>query len=422
MHCIDKETCNKEICNCDKKLTECLAEFDKPNVKQICWNLLMSKEDGKDSPLKIVNSKTNALTKSLNDIKKLLKSDKKIDLNEGQKLLNETSAALKADQKASIDAMENMKKQIKRVENELEDAIVKAEKSNSNEDWENVDRISVKASRTGVEAAKLGRQIAENAEKGMEAIKEMKELENLMNKQVEAQTSATFAYPICDKIQKHGIGNDSNVRHGCFCGEYYPFHIQPNIVMAAIDAIDSCCQSRHECDIELLSFEGCKTPQGYPKECNETSFRCGKASSLCQRELCKCDMQLNRCISSLTTTTKQKCFVGEANIMPTNILSGQATKGVKDQINLAKEAIKIAGPIINKGKEAARNAIVNGGEYGGAVNNASIGSAYGPIGTAAGGFAGKLVGKYVAGAAADYLLKDGGVLDKIGNTISSFFG
>ncbi|CAK5079471.1 unnamed protein product [Meloidogyne enterolobii] len=104
--------------------------------------------------------------------------------------------------------------------------------------------------------------------------------------------------------------------------------------------------------------------------------------------------------------------------MPTNILSGQATKGVKDQINLAKEAIKIAGPIINKGKEAARNAIVNGGEYGGAA----IESAYGPIGTAAGGFAGKLVGKYVAGAAADYLLKDGGVVDKIGNKISSFFG
>uniref|UniRef100_A0A914N403 Phospholipase A2 domain-containing protein n=1 Tax=Meloidogyne incognita TaxID=6306 RepID=A0A914N403_MELIC len=192
--------------------------------------------------------------------------------------------------------------------------------------------------------------------------------------------------------------------------------------MTAIDAIDSCCQSRHECYIEQLGFDECKTFQGYPKECSETSFRCGKASSICHMVLCKCDMQLNRCISSLTTTTKQKCFVGEANIMPTNILSGQATKGVKDQINLAKEAIKIAGPIINKGKEAARNAIVNGGEYGGASIGASIESAYGPIGTPAGGFAGKLVGKYVAGAAADYLLKDGGVVDKIGNKISSFFG
>jgi len=104
----------------------------------------MSKEDGKNSPLKIVNSKTNALTKSLNDIKKLLKSDKKIDLNEGQKLLNETSAALKADQKASNDAMENMKEKIKMDEKELEDAIAKAEKSNSNEDWASVDRISLK--------------------------------------------------------------------------------------------------------------------------------------------------------------------------------------------------------------------------------------------------------------------------------------
>ena len=61
----------------------------------------------------------------------------------------------------------------------------------------------------------------------------------------------------------------------------------------------------------------------------------------------------------MTTTTKQKCLVGEANIMPTNILSGQAAEGVKDQINLAKEAIKIAGPIINKGKDAARNANLN---------------------------------------------------------------
>nr|CAD2197136.1 unnamed protein product [Meloidogyne enterolobii] len=363
----------------------------------------MSKEDGENSPLKIVNSKINALTKLINDIKKLLKSDKKIDLNEGQKLLNETSAALKADQKASNDSMENMKEKIKRVEKELEDGIAKAEKSNSKEDWANVDRISVKASQTGVEAAKLGRQIAENAEKGIDAIKEMRELENLMNKQVEAQTSATFAYPICDKIQKHGIGNDSNGRHGCYCGEYYPFHIKPNIVMAPIDAIDrlitkiffkflknSCCQSRHECYVEQLSFDECKIFQGYPKECSETSFRCGKASSICHMLLCKCDMQLNRCISSLTTTTKQKCLVGEANIMPTNILSGQAAEG--------------------------------GGEYGGAAINASIESAFGPIGTAAGEFAGKLVGKYVAGAAADYLLKDEGVVDKIGNKISSFFG
>ncbi|CAK5097026.1 unnamed protein product [Meloidogyne enterolobii] len=37
--------------------------------------------------------------------------------------------------------------------------------------------------------------------------------------------------------------------------------------------------------------------------------------------------------------------------MPTNILSGQAAEGVKDQINLAKETIKIAGPIINKEKK-----------------------------------------------------------------------
>ncbi|CAK5080098.1 unnamed protein product [Meloidogyne enterolobii] len=155
----------------------------------------MSKEDGEvdtNSPLKIVNSKTNALTKLMNDIKKLLKSDKKIDLNEGQKLLNETSAALKADQKASNDSMENMKEKIKRVEKELEDAIAKAEKSNSNEDWANVDRISVKASLTGVEAAKLGRQIAENTEKGMEAIKEMKELENLMNKQVDGKKISLY--------------------------------------------------------------------------------------------------------------------------------------------------------------------------------------------------------------------------------------
>ncbi|CAK5080097.1 unnamed protein product [Meloidogyne enterolobii] len=192
--------------------------------------------------------------------------------------------------------------------------------------------------------------------------------------------------------------------------------------MEAIDAIDSCCQSRHECYKEPLGFKECKTFQGYPKECSETSFRCGKTSSICQSVLCECDIELNRCISSLTTTTKQKCLVGEANIKPTNILSGQAAEGVKDQINLAKEAIKIAGHIINKGNEAARNAIVNGGEDGGAAIGASLESAYGPIGTAAGEFDRKLVGKYVAGAAADYLLKDGGVVDKIGNKISSFFG
>ncbi|CAK5097031.1 unnamed protein product [Meloidogyne enterolobii] len=88
--------------------------------------------------------------------------------------------------------MENMKEKIKRVEKELEDGIAKAEKSNSKEDWANVDRISVKASQTGVEAAKLGRQIAENAEKGIDAIKEMRELENLMNKQVEGKKISLY--------------------------------------------------------------------------------------------------------------------------------------------------------------------------------------------------------------------------------------
>ncbi|KAF7633616.1 hypothetical protein Mgra_00006923, partial [Meloidogyne graminicola] len=404
MKCNGKTKCDIDMCLCDKKLIECLGKFPKPKKPQICWNLFLSISDKingrneSENPLNIINSKKEEMNKSRNELNKIAKTKGKININNATDVLKEAKNSIGNNTQIAIDSFNKMEEQVKEADKNLENAIVKAERTNKSEDWIKVDEASTAATRAAVEAAILGRKIAENAQESAKTIDAMKEVENLIDKQEEEKISAIFAYPNCENIQKFEIANG---HHGCLC-----------------------CRTRHECYDKSYSYRECVLFNIYEKNCTSNLFNCSNFTSICQERLCNCDSDLNKCLSSSLIKTNLTCDINKANMTKINKLSNQAKEEVETQMSIARKAYKIAKPIIHKTKKATQQYIIEqAGKYVGGAGGVALGTTIaGPIGGVVGGFVGKQVGGYLAEIGGKFILKEGGIVDQVENTIKGWIG